>query len=32
MRGKIGTYRKYLYIGWFCLLIFGVSQVSRVES
>ena len=31
MRCKIGTYRKYLCIGWLCLLIFGVSQMGYAE-
>ena len=29
MKGKIGTHRKYLCIGWLCLLIFGVSQMGH---
>ena len=29
MRCKIGTYRKYLCIGWLCLLISGISQMGH---
>ena len=28
MRYKIGTYRKYLCIGWLCLLMFATSQMG----
>lgn len=29
MRCKIGTYHRYLFIGWFCLLMFATSQVGH---
>ncbi len=29
MRCKIGTYRKYLCIGWLCLLMFAASQMGH---
>jgi Tol biopolymer transport system component len=31
MKCKITTYRKYFCIGWFCLLIFGVSQIAHAK-
>ena len=31
MKCKIGTYRKSLFIGWLCLLIFGVSHAAHAK-
>ena len=29
MKGKTGMYRKYLYTGWLCLLMFAASQMGH---
>ena len=31
MKCKIGTYRKSLFIGWLCLLIFGVNYIAYAK-